>query len=298
MISHTQLTTTATPDEPRLYERPAWIVTSICLVASLITLLFMILPASLASGGTGDPAIESILAGTVGFVGAIIGFFLIARLFGIPPAALFLRLPTTATLAWAGVGIALGGMVVILATAAGWATLSPGQLTSTELILRLVAGLAIGLWTGTLEEFLMRGVILSILGHRWHWPGAVVVSAVIFGLLHHAAGDTVTAALLYVGITTVAGLLFGIVTVSTGTVWNAVFMHAAWNALFNEFVVGVEASSVEPVLSVTVGPHFPVAAGQAALPESPLSLCLFVLTLLGTWWWIHRDVAPSTQSIP
>lgn len=293
-----RIPTPSTPDEPRLRTLPTWVATIVCGVAAAITLALMIIPRPLAAVVTSEPMTESIVTGAIGFLGAVLCFPALALFHGVSPSALFLTRPGRAAFRWGGIGLAIGGTVIGLAALGGWATLSPGELTLSQLAVRVVAGLAVGLWTGTLEEFLMRGIVLSILGHRWSWPGAVVTTAVVFGLLHHAAAETFTATVLYVALTTIAGLLFGIITVTSGSVWNAVFLHAAWNAFFNEFVVAVDGSvGIDPVLVVSVTAHPAVSPGGAALSESPLAVALFVLVLIAT---VRRipDSDPSDRSVP
>ena len=79
------------------------------------------------------------------------------------------------------------------------------------------------------EEFLFRGAILTQLRPYGKAP-AIIISAVLFGLMHQNAGQ-----LLY---TTAAGLLLGWVACETGSVWCGVLIHFA-----NNFV-GVAESAV------------------------------------------------------
>ncbi|MBR2479185.1 MAG: CPBP family intramembrane metalloprotease [Clostridia bacterium] len=79
------------------------------------------------------------------------------------------------------------------------------------------------------EEFLFRGAILTNLKPYGKAP-AIIISAVLFGLMHQNAGQ-----LLYA---TAAGLLLGWVAYETGSIWCGVLIH-----FVNNFV-GVAESAV------------------------------------------------------
>ena len=83
------------------------------------------------------------------------------------------------------------------------------------------------------EEFLFRGAILSALKPYGKAP-AVIISAVLFGLMHQNAEQ-----LLY---TTVAGLMMGYVVYETGSVWCSVLIH-----FFNNFISVLESVLIERV---------------------------------------------------
>lgn len=285
------------PDEPRLREAPTWRVSTIVLLAIPLALVVMIGPSLLGARMTTDPAGQAMIAGGLGFLGALGILIAWTVLLRVSPRALFVGPPSFAAIRYALLMVAIAGSLVSVPIAAGWVapTLEYRGLGVT--VRHLGAGLAVGMWTGTLEELLLRGFALSVLGHRWNWTGAIATTAILFGGLHIGAGGTALATGLYVILTTIAGLLFGVVTVATGSVWPAVGMHAVWNAIFSEFVVGIDPiGSVEPILSLqpVVTPS-PVAVGGAALPESPLAIALLVISLGLVW---TRLVATADDDHP
>lgn len=273
-----------------------WQAAATCLAAACMAIPVLVLPGGIAGRFAPGPFAEPILSGSLGAIAGVLLFVLLAQFVGVPPRAWFLRYPDREALIW----ILVTGIVVapILATAF---FVAPDAVTVADvgifdLAYRILAAVAIGLWTGIVEEFLLRGVVLSILGHQWHWPGAILVTALAFGLLHQGGGETVTATALYVGITTVAGILFGLIVVLTGNIWNAVAFHATWNAVFAGFLVGFDPSS-DPSPLVALASELPwmLAADGAVPPESPLALLL--LTLLLCTYWLHvQQNDPATTS--
>ena len=295
MDTHSPLTTPLTPDEPRVRELPAWKATLLCISAALLALAIMVLPGAIAPTVTTGATAETIVAGVFGVGFTVVGFPTLALLFGIPPRAMFLRWPTADSLRWVGVALSLAVLLVAIGVGSGMVSIDTGNLDLNQVVGSLVAGAAIGLWTATLEESLIRGILCSIIGHRWHWPGAIATTAILFGLLHHAAATTLTGTILYIALTSVAGVLFGIITVTSGSIGNAVLFHAAWNSMFNEFVVSLESGTGDSILALATDGHVLVAAGGSSLTESPLALALFVLALLGTWWRCCRTTQPLSK---
>ncbi len=73
------------------------------------------------------------------------------------------------------------------------------------------------------EELLFRGVILSNI-RPYNESGAVVISAVLFGLMHQTPFQ-----LFYA---TAVGIVLGIVYLKTGTIWSGILLHF-FNNLFS-----------------------------------------------------------------
>lgn len=81
-----------------------------------------------------------------------------------------------------------------------------------------------------IEEFIFRGWMLPALKQRgMGWVGALIVSSLIFGLLHVFAGPA------SVAYTTVLGFTAGITRILSGRLWGAVLLHA----LNNLFAISV-----------------------------------------------------------
>lgn len=74
-----------------------------------------------------------------------------------------------------------------------------------------------------LEELLFRGVILESVRRGWGAVVAVVVSALLFGLIH------VQPATVVVGV--VAGLIFGLMYLRTSSLFSTIIIHSVNNAI-------------------------------------------------------------------
>lgn len=76
------------------------------------------------------------------------------------------------------------------------------------------------------EELFMRGYAFSILRRMAGWKLALIVTSVVFGLLHAANPGANAQSILAV---TVAGFLLGAVLLATGSLYAAGAAHFAWN---------------------------------------------------------------------
>lgn len=113
--------------------------------------------------------------------------------------------------------------------------------------------LVLSILPGVCEELLFRGTVLGLLRQRGRLWVAVLVQAVLFGVLHIYAFKLLPTISL--------GLLFGVLAVRAGSVWPGVLIHAANNALLLGLMsAGVDPTEVPlPVLVVVSGVGFAAA---------------------------------------
>ncbi|MBR2044133.1 MAG: CPBP family intramembrane metalloprotease [Clostridia bacterium] len=91
-----------------------------------------------------------------------------------------------------------------------------GLATPTEPFGIVLSFVATAITPALVEEFAMRGVLMGVL--RKYGEGfAVIVSALVFGLMH---GNLVQIPFAFI-----LGLFFGYAVIKTGTIWTAVIIH-------------------------------------------------------------------------
>ena len=83
------------------------------------------------------------------------------------------------------------------------------------------------------EEILFRGVILGLLRKQWNTAAAVIVPSVLFGLVHimEMQEFSVSDCVQVTAAGTLAGIMFSVIAVRSGSVWNSGIVHAAWNMI-------------------------------------------------------------------
>jgi membrane protease YdiL (CAAX protease family) len=174
---------------------------------------------------------------------------------------------------------------------------------------QLLPILTLGVVAGTLEELLVRGILFNAVERWLGWVPAVVVSALVFGLLHgyNAFASVATV----VGIVVSAGFYFGILMVWRRSLWLTIGFHAAWDMTLALTGVPIEQSDPVGALVIHTTGAPAVYGGQygyeGSIPNIVigfLALALFLLPRFRRWFAAHRSrrddslVAPVPVSQP
>lgn len=119
------------------------------------------------------------------------------------------------------VGAAMMAVAVMLLLAAHSVTLAPRPVTS------IWNAVALSLQSGFVEEVLLRLVVLRLLWRAFGpWP-ALVLSALLFGLLHLANPNASWFAAIAIAVE--AGIMLAAFYILTGRLWVSIGVHAGWN---------------------------------------------------------------------
>ncbi len=154
----------------------------------------------------------------------------------------------------------------------------------TESWLVFAAGAALFVAPAALmEEFLMRGYVFAVLREFAGWRATLVVTSVVFGVLHAknpgASPESVVVVML-------AGLFLGGILVATGSLWAVWVTHFAWNwvmaALLHTSVSGF-ALPFPGYQLVNSGPDW--ITGGAWGPEGGAAA---VVGVSGGLWCVYR----------
>ena len=180
------------------------------------------------------------------------------------------------------VGVVFFVLVVALMLLFGCCTVEklgfdwPRQLSA----LCMFFGVAVG------EEVIFRGILFRWIDRRWGLTAALIVSALIFGLIH-ITNDNAT---LWgaIAIAVEAGLLLGAAYKWSGTLWLPIGIHWAWNYaqgnIFGFAVSGNDAGS-SFLRVVADGPD--LLTGGAFGAEASLLSVLLGLAFAALFLWLH-----------
>ena len=89
-----------------------------------------------------------------------------------------------------------------------------------------------GFAAGVVEEMVFRGLILDLLKNRWNLVVAVIAPSVVFGFVHVLGMNFSIGSIILVTVAgTMVGIMFSLVALEGGSIWNSAVMHMAWNAI-------------------------------------------------------------------
>ncbi|HWL86065.1 MAG TPA: CPBP family intramembrane glutamic endopeptidase [Polyangiaceae bacterium] len=121
-------------------------------------------------------------------------------------------------------GTALLLVVVGIELAARW--IEVGRTDATTFAAYLVAGLAISLAVGFIEELLFRGYFLQNLGEEIPLWAATLLTGVFFAAIHMLNGGF---GVEYIVSAIAINTLFALMRVLSGSLWLGIGFHAAWD---------------------------------------------------------------------
>jgi uncharacterized protein len=181
-------------------------------------------------------------------------------------------------LAWGsllGAGAFTTAMLIILAIG-GW------HVTGGD-SWKFLATLGVMACTAVTEEVVFRGVIFRIAEERFgSWP-ALVISAVVFGLIHLAGAADASAGAMVRGAVAIilqGGLMLGAAYMATRALWLPIGIHFAWNIAEAGFGTAVSGKSSESGGLIQTSLSGPTAlTGGTFGPEAGLA---GILTCLAT----------------
>lgn len=193
-----------------------------------------------------------------------------------------------------GFGVVLGlvliGGIFFVEWAGGWLTVGDGVWRFQALgpaLLMLAGYLALFTLAGASEEIMFRGYILQNLRE---WPGtilAVVISSILFGLMHGLNPHFNPLAALNI---VLAGASFCYAYLVSGNLWLPIAYHFSWNFFQGPvFSFPVSGMTSDGLLLTQVSEVRDVITGGAFGPEGGLTgLGAQLLGLLLLWLWAKK----------
>ena len=175
-----------------------------------------------------------------------------------------------------GLGV-LVGAALFSAVIAAIALCGAYRVTGTNALLATLPIFAASVTAGVVEEIIARGVIFRIIEDGLGTWAALVISAGVFGLLHHGNPNATWISSLSIALT--AGLLLGAGFVLTRRLWLVIGIHFAWNYTQGGiFGVAVSGHEVAGLLQAELdGPE--LIAGGAFGAEASIFAVLFCVPL-------------------
>jgi uncharacterized protein len=155
------------------------------------------------------------------------------------------------------------------------------HIVAVNSISNLIPALTMAISSAILEEILFRGILFRIIEEKLGSYIALLISALVFGLLHLLNPNS--SLIVALGLSIQAGLLLGVLYMYSRNLWLPIGIHFAWNFTLGG-VWGASVSGVpleKSLITSTIQGNKWVTGGQFG-PEGSIQatiFCLIVTTL-------------------
>ena len=155
------------------------------------------------------------------------------------------------------------------------------NMNGNQIFNTLSAGVAFtGIAAGFVEEMVFRGVILNALKKRWNMKVAVIVPSMLFGIVHVLGMDfSIGSCLLVIIAGTMVGVMFSMITIESGSVWNSGIVHAVWNIVIigGGLTIGEKMDKYSVMTYVLDSKSFAITGGEFGIESSAISLIGYII---------------------
>ena len=155
------------------------------------------------------------------------------------------------------------------------------NMNGNQIFTTLSAGIAFtGIAAGFVEEMVFRGVILNALKKRWNVKVAVIVPSMLFGIVHVLGQDfSIGSCLLVIIAGTMVGVMFSMIAIESGSIWNSGIVHAIWNIVIigGGLAIGEKMDPYSVMTYVLDSKVFAITGGEFGIESSVISLIGYII---------------------
>ncbi len=195
-----------------------------------------------------------------------------------------------------GVGLGLFILAVVPGSLLGFYDLAVNPVLGLGTIAGVVMVLLGWVVQGSAEELLFRGWMLPVVGARYAvWLG-IVISALMFALVHMLNPSIGPLAILNL---VLFGLFTAFYTLWEKSLWGVFGLHAVWNwvqgSIFGLEVSGLASPGESLLVTQATGPD--ILTGGTFGPEGGLLVTLVLGVAIGVLFWLGERGGPESPEI-
>ena len=174
-------------------------------------------------------------------------------------------------------------------------------LSTDQKISLLITWVSLSIAAGLTEEVLFRGHLYMIVAARWSKVTAVVITSLIFGLVHivmltaFSLSDVATV----VAGGFVAGLMFAVIYQYSGVIWYAAVVHIVWDIFFIGKITAIATTQAEAnqiIVPFGLTTHDPLLTGGSFGVEAGLPCFVIYLLVIGVMYMMMNREGRSLQA--
>lgn len=180
--------------------------------------------------------------------------------------------------------------------------LFPGQLvradmTEAEALSTIVTGICfVGIAAGFVEEMVFRGVVMHLLDLKWGKVTAVLVPSLLFGFVHILGMDFSPLSIaLVLAAGTMVGIMFSLIAMTEGSVWNSGIIHAIWNIITTSGILSVssQAEKFSVFTYVLETDNFILTGGEFGIESSLIAVVGYALVAFLAYRSLPKEKTPD-----
>lgn len=136
-----------------------------------------------------------------------------------------------------------------------------------------------GIAAGFVEEMVFRGVIMNLLRNKCNDFVAVLFPSLLFGVVHILGMDySIGGSLLVILAGTMVGIMFSLIAMESGSVWNSGIVHALWNIIIigGGLYIGNKPNEEAVMTYVLKSKSFAITGGDFGIESSAIALMAYV----------------------
>lgn len=164
----------------------------------------------------------------------------------------------------------------------------------------LITWVSLSIAAGLTEEVLFRGHLFMIFAARCSNVKAVVITSLIFGLVHIAMLTAFSVADILTVIVggSVAGLMFALIYLYSKVIWYAAVVHIVWDIFFIGKITAIAATQAEAnqiILPFRLTTHDPLLTGGSFGVEAGLPCFVIYLLVIGVLYMMMKRERSSLR---
>jgi len=188
--------------------------------------------------------------------------------------------------------ISLSALIIIILDGASWER----TVWDREVVQSLLLGLLLFSAVSLSEEIYSRGYIQGLLKYHYGSTVAIIVSSLLFTLLHSMNQSMFSTPIPFINIL-LAGIIMALARELTGGLWWPIGLHLTWN-FFQGYVYGFNVSGTElpPSILRTIdkGPAW-LSGGPFGIEGSIIAVMMLLIGIAGLYFYYSKKPKADNQ---
>lgn len=155
------------------------------------------------------------------------------------------------------------------------------KMSGKDIFSTLSAGIVFtGIAAGFVEEMVFRGVVFNLFKKSWNIKAAILLPSFIFAFVHLLGMDfSFGSSLLVLLSGTMVGIMFSLIAIESGSLWNSGIVHAIWNIVMigGGLAIGNQVDEYSLMTYVIPTKSFVITGGEFGVESSIIALIGYII---------------------